>query len=242
MLLGPGFLTDAAAVPQPAMACQTADDTTADTLRDQWVVAIQSQHPDHITRLYASDGAMQGFASPVARGSYASIREYYLYYFQFAPQVRLEEHLVETGCNFLIETGNYSWQVRSATGRGARSLAARYRFVYEFADGRWQIGEHIEELTVPEAEEVAFAVPDPQTTRSPIIASPEGPAVAGYLVRTDPAAPGEDLTTHHPLPRAVLAPMALRPTAIVKTAPRSAAPAATLRQQRWQDNVFNNGP
>ena len=65
-------------------SCQIADDATATSLMDQWAEAIKTEHPDRITRLFAPDASMEGFASPVTRTTYATIREYYLYYFQFA--------------------------------------------------------------------------------------------------------------------------------------------------------------
>ena len=47
---------------EAAPGCQVVDENLAGTLRDQWVGAIQSQHPDRITRLFATDAALQGFA------------------------------------------------------------------------------------------------------------------------------------------------------------------------------------
>ena len=179
------FAALSASAATPERACVVATDATATELSQRFVAALQTRHPDRVTRLYGNDGALQGFASPVSRGDYASIREYYLYFLQFDPQLKFEERQIELGCNFLVDSGNYTWSLKTADQFLPQTIPGRYRIVYEHNGTDWQIAEHLEELTLANADETAFNVPDPQPPRAPVTASGKGPAVAGFLKRSD---------------------------------------------------------
>ena len=161
---------------------------------------LQTRHPDRVTRLFASDGALQGFASPVARKDYASMREYFLYFLQFEPQIKFEERHVDAGCNYLIDAGSYTWTLKPKDGSEAETVPARYRMVYEYDDGSWRIVEFIEEVTGVASDVSSFAVPDPQTPRAPVALAPKTPAVAGFLKRsTDTTAASKSRKTEKSL-------------------------------------------
>lgn len=185
------FRSPAAAAGMDAanQTCAPADDATAAGLMEQWTLAIKSQHPDHVARLFAPDATLLGFASPSARANYAQIRAYYLYYFQFSPQVKLEDRQLQIGCNYMIQTGNYAWSLKSKKSVERDIQPARYRIVFEHSATGWQFAEHVEELTGPHAASDAYFVPEPQEPRVAIITSKTGAAVAGFLKRIAGAAP-----------------------------------------------------
>jgi len=240
------LLLGQAAPPAPSKAivvlestCEKATDALAAAFLDQWKTAIQSQHPDHVARLFSLDAAMQGFASPVVRSSYATIREYWLYFFQYHPQVRLERQQSEAGCNFLINTGTYSWTMKSRSAADSvLTVPVRYRMIYEYAGSRWQLVEHVEEATLSAGAANAVKVPDPQAPHSPIIVSPEGPAVAGFMQRASP--PAANTATHHLPPLA--APNHLgAPHPTSQRPARPAAhkkPVAPATDDHWMLQVF----
>ena len=165
-----------------APACAMATDATAITLAERFSAALQTRHPDRVTRLYAGDSQLQGFASPVTRADYASMREYFLYFLQFEPTVKFEDRQIDVGCNFLIDSGNYVWSVKTSETAQPQKLPGRYRMIYEHNGADWQIAEHIEELT--STGEAGLTVPDPQPARVPVAVAPIAPAVAGFLKRT----------------------------------------------------------
>ena len=219
-------------------SCHMPDDATAASLMERWAEAIKSEHPDHIARLFLPDASMEGIASPVTRTNYENIREYYLYYFQFSPQVRFEEQQREFGCNYMINSGNYTWQLKNnATGR-VTAVPARYRFVFEYDGSQWQIGEHIEETTRPDADEIAFVVPAPQDSKSPIVTSSEGAAVAGYLKRAQPAPQVRAPARPERILREQQAPSHLGNPKLQIVLPRPPAISATVRERRWELDVF----
>lgn len=170
------------------LSCVAVTDETATTLAERFSAALQTRHPDRTTRLYASDGALQGFASPVARADYASIREYYLYFLQFEPQLTVVDRTVEHGCNYLVDTGNHIWSLKPVDQAEIQKVPGRYRIVYEHNGNEWQIAEHLEELTLANPVDGSFAVPDPQPTRTTVATSASAPAVAGFLKRSTDSA------------------------------------------------------
>ncbi len=186
-----------------AAGCTIPEPTMAQDLFDGWNTALKTQHPDRVTRLFAADGALLGFASPVARANYMPIRDYYLYFLQFEPKARVTDRHVETGCNFLIDHGTYVWTLKSRTTGVTETREARYRFIYELSGDQWRIAQHVDVLT--SATTVAgFAVPPPLTPRVAIIDGATGAAVAGFVKRIEPPVlPATPARASTPAPKGV---------------------------------------
>ncbi len=171
-----------------AAGCTVPEPAMAQDLFDDWNAALKTQHPDRVTRLFAADGALLGFASPVARAGYMPIRDYFLYFLQFEPKARVTDRKVETGCNFLIDHGTYVWTLKSRTTGATETREARYRFIYELSGGQWRIAQHVDALAGT-AVIAGFAVPPPLTPRVAIVDGSTGAAVAGFVKRIEPAPP-----------------------------------------------------
>ncbi len=180
--------------------CTVPEAATAATLFDDWSAALKTQHPDRITRLFTTDGAFRGFASPIARSGYMPIRDYFLYFLQFEPKARVTTRLVDTGCNFLVDQGSYTWTLKSRTTGAIETREARYHFIYEMSGGKWRISQYVDELATG-ALVAVFAVPPPLVPRSPITVAAGGSAVAGFVHRVTPGTPNP-LTTRRNRARA----------------------------------------
>ena len=179
----------ACGISQRAMAassCASPEVSVAEDLFEAWSVALKTQHPDRVTRLFATDGAFLGFASPVARAGYMPIRDYFLYFLQFEPRVRVTERHVEAGCNFLIDQGTYVWSLKSRSTGAVETREARYHFIYELSGGGWRISQFIDELA-GQALVAGFAVPPPMAPRIAVVDAATGAAVAGFVKRSEPA-------------------------------------------------------
>jgi uncharacterized protein (TIGR02246 family) len=175
-----------------ATSCTMPTDATAPELMERWQKALQTRHPDRVTRLFTADGALLGFASPVARASYTAIRDYYLYFLQFEPQFKVTGQKIESGCNYLIDEGTYTWTLKAKYSGAVETREASYRFIYEFTSGQWRIAHYVEALILP-VREVRFVVPPTNQTghslnRQVAAARVPGTAVAGYLKRHEPIA------------------------------------------------------
>ena len=166
----------------PEIVCQTANETTAIDLANRFIAKLQTRHPDQMTRLFASDGSLLGIASPSQRTDYAAVRAYFLYFLQYEPQLKFLDRQTETGCNFLIASGNYTWSLKLKNTTQPEIFPARYRTVYEYENGDWRIAEHIEVLSASDADASAFEIPDVQRPRVPVAGV--GPAVCRATVAT----------------------------------------------------------
>jgi hypothetical protein len=176
-----------------ASGCSVPEPEVAASLFDDWNAALKTQHPDRMTRLFANDGALRGFASPISRNGYMPIRDYFLYFLQFEPKARVTARSVETGCNFLIDQGNYVWTLKSRTTGAIETREARFHFIYEMSGGRWRISQFVDDL-VGGTQVAGFSVPPPLVPRVAIIVGPAGTAVAGFVRRGSPA-PKQSLVT-----------------------------------------------
>ena len=196
---GAGSLLSATLAPAHAVTpevrgpvCEVATDATAVELSNRYNAALQTRHPDRVARLFSADAALLGFASPVARADYAAIREYFLYFLQYEPQIKFESRQVDVACNVVIDAGSYIWTLKAKDANQPEKLPARYRIIYEYNGSDWQISEHIEELTSDKASDTAFVVPEPQASRASAPTATTVPTVAGYLKRSgDVLSPGE---------------------------------------------------
>ena len=175
--------------------CQVPTAAAVAAMIDQLNAALRTQHPDRVTELFAQDAEVLGFASAVPRNRYAGIREYYLYFLQFEPQIRVTSRQIQTGCNFAIDAGTYVWTLKSNATATVEQREARYSFVYAFSDGDWQIAQYSDALVTANAADAAFAVPPPSGVRTAVApqakAAPAAktvPAVAGFVRRSGPVA------------------------------------------------------
>ena len=200
LLAGPAH-----AVETPAdTSCAKPSDELAPALMERWNAALKTKHPDRLTQLFTKDGSLRGFASPVDRHTYASVREYYLYFLQFDPRAAVTDRKVETGCGYVIDTGSYVWSLKAKPTAAVETREAKYRFVYELVDGDWRIAEHGDRLTAGQTTS-AFVVPAPSIARGPVSSivtgSVPGTAVAGFVKRKSVAAKAAAATVSKPKTR-----------------------------------------
>ncbi len=180
-LLSTVIASQPASAVTPELKCEIGTQAVAVILSDRYAAKLQSRHPDQVTRLYAVDAAMQGFASDVTRSDYDTVRAYYLYFLQFEPSMVVGERQVDGGCNYLIDAGTYTWSLKAKGSREPETVATRYRMIYEYIDADWRIVEHVEEIASTHADLADFEVPAPQRPRL----AAKVPAVAGFVKRMD---------------------------------------------------------
>jgi hypothetical protein len=122
------------------------------------------------------------------RTNYAEIRDYFLYFLQYEPTITYNTRQIETGCNFAVDVGTYSWTLkpRNSASTEQYTIPARYRMTLEKTGTNWQISELIEELNDVDVARInaLFALPELQPMRAAGNAAPS-PAVAGFIKRAD---------------------------------------------------------
>jgi hypothetical protein len=57
------------------------------------------------------------------------------------PKGVINSRTIHTGCNDAFDVGIYTFTVKGPDGK-ITEVPARYSFIYEFRDGKWQIAHH----------------------------------------------------------------------------------------------------
>lgn len=107
-----------------------------------WGKRFAEGTPDAILTLYAKDAVLWGTISTTRRETPVAIREYFVGAFKALPSHKVEfgNQLIRIFGTIAINTGYYTF---SYTKDGqARSIPARYSFVYAKRDGTWLIVDH----------------------------------------------------------------------------------------------------
>jgi uncharacterized protein (TIGR02246 family) len=122
--------------------CAPVTEDEIRSLHDRWLNSLQTKHPDKVTRNYASDAVMLAEATRKVRANYAEIREYFLYFLQLDPQVRIDHRTIRLGCNAASAVGHFSMTINGPTPNSRDVIQGRYSFNYELRDGAWLIVHH----------------------------------------------------------------------------------------------------
>lgn len=118
-------------------------------LFDRWNATIQNGGPHDVALLYAEDGVLLPTVSNEARSNRAEIADYFEHFLQLQPRGVINEQFIQVlDENTAVNSGIYTFDV---VKEGVPTyVVARYSFVYERIDGRWQIKSH-HSSAMPEA-------------------------------------------------------------------------------------------
>jgi uncharacterized protein (TIGR02246 family) len=113
------------------------EDVAAATAK--WAEVFTDDNPDPILALYDKDAVMWGTLSPTRRDDPAAIRDYFEKAFKALPghKVTFGDQLIRVYGNTAINTGYYTFSF--VKDGEAKSLPARYSFVYVKRNGDWKI-------------------------------------------------------------------------------------------------------
>jgi uncharacterized protein (TIGR02246 family) len=113
------------------------EDVAAATAK--WAEVFTDDNPDPILALYDKEAVMWGTLSPTRRDDPAAIRDYFVKAFKALPghKVTFGDQLIRVFGNTAINTGYYTFSF--VKDGEAKSLPARYSFVYVKRNGDWKI-------------------------------------------------------------------------------------------------------
>jgi len=116
------------------------EDVAAATAK--WAEVFVLDDPDPILALYDKEGVLWGTISATRRDTPEALRDYFVKAFKALPghKVAFGDQLIRVYGNTAINTGYYTF---SFVKEGeAKSLPARYSFVYVKRNGAWKIVDH----------------------------------------------------------------------------------------------------
>ena len=113
------------------------EDVAAATAK--WAEVFTDDNPDPILALYDKEAVMWGTLSPTRRDNPEAIRDYFVKAFKALPghKVTFGDQLIRVFGNTAINTGYYTFSF--VKDGEAKSLPARYSFVYVKRNGDWKI-------------------------------------------------------------------------------------------------------
>ena len=177
--------------PTPVVAreCVAVQEDDIAQLFERWSTALETQHPDRVTRLYDSDAMVIVGQSAAPRMGYGEIRDYYFHLVQRNPRVRLQSRMIRLGCNQAIDAGTAAMVLRGAREGTTETIMVRYTFVYEFSGDSWRIvHHHVSQPQEAVADRLTQAHAPLPAVVGARVAKP-GAAVAGYTKRIAPRVP-----------------------------------------------------
>jgi uncharacterized protein (TIGR02246 family) len=152
-------------------------------LFDRWNATLQNGGPHDMALLYAENGVLLPTVSNTPRTNRVEIGDYFEHFLALSPRgVINERHIAILDENSAIDSGIYTFDIlRDGV---PTYVVARYSYVYERINGRWQIQSHH-----------SSAMPEPVTARPPRLAAPAVDAAAAHEEHEEAAHP--PATDHH---------------------------------------------
>jgi uncharacterized protein (TIGR02246 family) len=144
LYLTTAILTLLAAAPATAaetMTCVAVTKGQVAELFEKWNKALQTGKPDEVVKLYATDAVLLPTMSNKPRTTAAGIRDYFVHFMAKKPKGKIDSRTIRIGCNDASDVGTYTFMLTDKDGK-VQNVAARYSFLYEYKDGKWQIVHH----------------------------------------------------------------------------------------------------
>ena len=121
----------------PAASCEKTDEKQIAGLFDRWNASLKTLDADRVTANYASNGVLLATVANEPLTTPAAIRGYFDKFLKVEPQGTINKRFVTIGCNTAQDVGTYTFAFKDGS-----TVAARYTYVYAFADGQWKIAHH----------------------------------------------------------------------------------------------------
>lgn len=106
-------------------------------LFDRWNASLASGDPAAVVANYADDAILLPTVSNVPRLTREARADYFDGFLRLHPQGRIDQRVVQIGCNTALDTGLYTF-----TFGDGRTVRARYTFTYRWAGDTWLISSH----------------------------------------------------------------------------------------------------
>jgi len=125
---------------QPTAACAPIDEAGVHRLFDEWDAALQTGDPHVVVARYAEGSILLPTLSGTPRLTPESKIDYFEHFLENEPSGAIDDDVVSIGCDFAIDTGNYTFTFGTTSER----VPARFTFVYEWDPraGEWLIASH----------------------------------------------------------------------------------------------------
>jgi uncharacterized protein (TIGR02246 family) len=105
-----------------------------------WNNALQTENPDRVVALYATDAIPLPMGENGPYTDHAAIRRYFVDFLKKKPGGAIDRpHNIRIGCNVAFDSGLYTFTYGKKPND---PTPARYTYVYRYVGGTWLIAHH----------------------------------------------------------------------------------------------------
>lgn len=121
-----------------APSCKAASEAKIAALFDRWNQSLQTGDPHKVVANYADRSILLPTVSNKARLTPAEKEDYFHHFLQNRPSGRIDQRLIEIGCNSAVDAGIYTFTF----GKTGAVVKARYSYTYAWNGKSWLITSH----------------------------------------------------------------------------------------------------
>lgn len=175
-IAAPIALADASGTFDSKSTCDARGAAAAAAMLGQFKDAIESRHPDKVTRLFAADATFAAFHADGVRASYDQIRDAFVYFLVTNPEIDFTSMTPSSGCGIVAIEGRATWTRSTTKPGGDTGTPVRISMILaETAEG-WRIQQYSDERLEAVAQDTGEQQASTARRRSP--------AVAGFVARS----------------------------------------------------------
>ena len=130
------------------MTCQRLTPAQLDQKFAAFNASWASKNPDAVTALFDDDAVLLATVASVPRTDRAGIRDYFVKFLKSSPVGRIDSSTIKSGCNWALRMGTWTVVATDPATGAKNDIKARYTFLYQFEDGKWQV-EHLHSSVLP---------------------------------------------------------------------------------------------
>lgn len=152
------FILAAALVPALALGgaaaareatCPAASQTDVERQFTAFNAAWATKDPDKVAGLFTRDAVLLATVSNTPRTTPESVRDYFVSFLKNSPQATIDSSRVKIDCGTASRVGTWTINMKDPATGAARTVKARYSFVYKYDGGAWKI-DHLHSSMMPE--------------------------------------------------------------------------------------------
>lgn len=129
--------------------CPTVSQADVERQFTAFNAAWATKDPDKVAGLFTNDAVLLATVSNKPRTTPEGVRDYFVSFLKNSPQATIDSSSVKIDCGTASRVGTWTVNMKDPATGEARTVKARYSFVYKYDGGAWKI-DHLHSSMMPE--------------------------------------------------------------------------------------------